>query len=300
MPINSRISYSQNVNISNDNEELSFDIGVQGTLIKLDGKIYLNVPHAGLNVKTIKFNGKEYKDIKYSEWSENMIVEIKQDDIFENQYIFKKLRIRNVEVSQKIKLNNYYCDYIKNEYFPVNMMPNNPNLMHYVIKSEEDGFPEMGTPLHYNGTLFGIYNRYNKEKNHCYVIPSIFIKKSIINKTNKLKICQNINDIKKIGKYKIQDTNFIYCPQLDSYIEIDTLLLYISNDKNKTILNNTADRFIKFKSVSKKALDTTFILHWCKMFHIEKLKEILSLDNTRCNTRNKQIEIYGVNYSLFI
>ena len=113
MPINSRISYSKNVNISNDNEELSFDIGVQGTLIKLDGKIYLNVPHAGLNVKTIKFNGKEYKDIKYSEWSENMIVEIKQDDIFENQYIFKKLRIRNVEVSQKLKLNNYYCDYIK-------------------------------------------------------------------------------------------------------------------------------------------------------------------------------------------
>ena len=53
MPINSRILIIANsVNISNDNEELSFDIDVVGTLIKLDGKIYLNVPHAGLNVKT--------------------------------------------------------------------------------------------------------------------------------------------------------------------------------------------------------------------------------------------------------
>ena len=52
-------------------------------------------------LKLIIFNGKEYKDIKYSEWSENMIVEIKQDDIFENQYIFKKLRIKQIEVSKK-------------------------------------------------------------------------------------------------------------------------------------------------------------------------------------------------------
>ena len=43
--------------------------------------------------------------------------------------------------------------------------------------------------------------------------------------------------IKKInGKYKIQDTNIIYCPQLDSYIEIVTLLFIYQIQK--TILNN--------------------------------------------------------------
>ena len=58
--------------------------------------------------------------------------------------------------------------------------------MHYVIKSEEDDFPEMGTPLHYNGTLYGIFHRYNSEKHHCYVIPLSCSKKSIQNTTNYL------------------------------------------------------------------------------------------------------------------
>ena len=63
--------------------------------------------------------------------------------------------------------------------------------MFYVVKSEENDSPETGTPLHYNGTLYGIFSRYNMKK-IIYITPSLSYKKSIQNTTNYLYKCTEI------------------------------------------------------------------------------------------------------------
>ena len=164
--------YAQDIRIKNTNT-LSFDIQVKGVLIRYKKKIYLAVPHAGLDVTIVIFNDKEYTEFKYSHWSENIIVEINEKDILEHQYIFKKFGLKCIDVDKKIKINNTNYKYIKNDYFPVNMMNNNPDMIYYVVKSNENYEPETGMPLYYNNILYGIYSKYNNEKILLY--HSIFI-----------------------------------------------------------------------------------------------------------------------------
>jgi hypothetical protein len=279
--------YCHDIKLIN-NESLSFDIDVKGTLLKYNKKIYLTIPHVGLDVKMIIFNNNKYNHFKYSEWSENIIVEINENDIHEHQYIFKKFGLECINVSKKFKLNNYYCNYIKNDYFSVNMMINNPELMFYTMRSEEKGSPNTGTPLHYNGVLYGIFSRYNSEKDFCYIIPHLFIQKSIENKTNYLFKCTNLKSIKKIKKNYAHD-DMIYCPQIRYNISIECYLLFLSNSTNHTLINDTSDIYLKFKKINKSITSNTFLLHWCKMFNKEILFEILEKYDSRDKTHKFEI-----------
>jgi hypothetical protein len=267
------IEYSHNINIKNTTA-LSFDIQVKGVLIKYKKKIYLTLPHAGLDVNIIIFNNKEYTKFKYSHWSENIIVEIDEKDVLEHQYIFKKFGLKCIDVNKKIKINDIDYKYIKNDYFPVDMMVNNPNLMYYVVKSKETFEPETGMPLYYNNILYGIYSKYNNEKKFCYVIPSLFIEKSINNVKNNLYVCNNIDNIKSIDRYKVYG-DMIYCPQFQYNIKLDTYLLYLSNSENRITYNNSHICHISFSKKLKKDINNTFLLHWCKMFNKEILIEII-------------------------
>ena len=282
--------YSHSVKLKND-DNLPFDIDVVGTLIKYSKKIYLTIPHAGLDVRMIIFNDKEYNHFKYSDWSENIIVEINDEDILPNQYVFKKFGVKQIEVMKKYKMNNHYCEYIKNDYFPVNMMEDNPELMFYVVKSEEKDSPETGTPLHYNGTLYGIFSRYNSEKDFCYITPSLFIQKSIQNTTNYLYKCTNINSIKKINGKIVRDNDMIYCPQIQYYMNLESYLLFLSNSNNRILINNNLNKYVKYEKVKKNIINNTFLLHWCKMFNKEILMEIIKNFDSRCNKH--QFEING-------
>ncbi len=281
-------NYCHDIKLIN-NKSLPFDIDVKGTLVKYNKKIYLTIPHAGLDVRMIIFNDKKYNHFKYSDWSENIIVEIDEKDILENQYVFKKFGVKKIEVMKKYKMNNYYCEYIKNEYFPVNMMAGNPELMFYVVKSEEENSPETGTPLHYNGTLYGIFSRYNSEKNFCYITPYLFIQKSIQNTTNYLYKCTNINSIKKINGKIVRDNSMIYCPQIQYNINLESYLLFLSNSTNRILINDNLNRYIKYQKVKKKVINNTFLLHWCKMFNKEILMEIIKNFDSRCNKQEFEI-----------
>ena len=281
-------NYCHDIKLIN-NKSLPFDIDVKGTLVKYNKKIYLTIPHAGLDVRMIIFNDKKYNHFKYSDWSENIIVEIDEKDILENQYVFKKFGVKKIEVMKKYKMNNYYCEYIKNEYFPVNMMAGNPELMFYVVKSEEENSPETGTPLHYNGTLYGIFSRYNSEKDFCYITPYLFIQKSIQNTTNYLYKCTNINSIKKINGKIVRDNSMIYCPQIQYNINLESYLLFLSNSTNRILINDNLNRYIKYQKVKKKVINNTFLLHWCKMFNKEILMEIIKNFDSRCNKQEFEI-----------
>jgi len=285
------IEYSHNVTLKNE-DNLNFDIEVKGVLIKIKKKVYLTVPHAGLDVKIIIFNDKEYTDFKYSHWSENIIVCINSDDILEHQYVFKKFGVKCIDFYQKFTLNNYNCKYVKNDYFPVNMMPENPELMFYTMRSEQEDSPDTGTPLHYNGILYGIFSRYNKVEDFCYILPYLFIQKSIENKTNYLYHCTNIKDIGTISKYKIHGGNMIYCPQLRYNINIETYLLYLSNSSARILINGSLDRYIVFKKEAFSKVNNSYLLHWCKMFNKEILMDIIKGYNSRC--KKNQFEINGV------
>lgn len=282
-----RTDYCHDVIIKNT-DTLSFNITVKGVLIKHEKNFYLNIPHTGLDVKMIIFNNKEYNDFKYSEWSENIIVELNKDDIFDYQYVFKKFGIKCIDVSKKLTLNNYNCKYIKNEHFPVNMMVDNPEIMFYVLKSEQKESPETGTPLHYNGVLYGIFSRYNSEKNHCYIMPYIFIQKSIKNVNNYLFKCTNLNLVKKIYRNNVHN-DMIYCPQIQYNINLESYLLYLSNSSNKILINESNDTYLIFKKTNKKILNNTFLLHWCKMFNKEILIEIIKNYDSRCDKHKMEI-----------
>lgn len=276
------MEYSHNVNIKNT-KHLPFDIQVKGVLVKYNKEIYLSVPHAGLDVNIIIFNNKEYSDFKYSYWSENIIVKIDKSDILEHQYVFKKFGLKCIDVTKKIKINNIDYKYIKNDYFPINMMVDNPNMVYYVVKSPNspEPEPEIGMPLYYNNILYGIYSKYNNEKNFCYVMPFLFIEKSIINTTNNLYTCNSIDNIKSIDRYRVYG-DMIFCPQFQYNIKLETYLLYLSNSKNRIIYNNSHICYISFSKKLKKNINNTFLLHWCKMFNKEILQEIIKNYDSRC------------------
>lgn len=289
------IEYHHEVRIINK-QGLPIDIETIGVLLKIpnDNNIYLTLQHMGLKVKSIIFNGKKYKDFNYSHWSENIIVKINKRDILKHQYIFKKFGMKCIDVDKKIKLNNYYCEYIRNVKSPVNMMRGNPELLYYEIRSEEKGSPKTGLPLHYNNTLYGILSRYTSDGDKCFVIPYIFLNKSIKNEKNNLYYCENYNKIKKINNYNVSlrgKDKMIYCKQFQAWMFLDSYLLYLSNSTNRILYNNQIGEYIKFIKIKKKIIKNTFLLHWCRLYNEDLLIDILRKEDTGC--KNHHFELNG-------
>ena len=296
------IEYHHTVRIINK-DRLPIDIETIGVLLKIpnDNNIYLTLQHMGLNVEYVIFNEKKYKDFNYSNWSENIIIKINQRDILKHQYVFKKFGMKCIDVDKKIKLNNYYCEYIRNVKSPVNMMRGNPELLYYEIRSEEKGSPKTGLPLHYNNTLYGILSRYTSDGNKCFVMPYIFLNKSIKNEKNNLYYCENYNKIKKINNYNVSlrgKDKMIYCKQFQAWMFIDSYLLYLSNSTDRILYNNQIGEYIKFTKIKKTVIKNTFLLHWCKLYNKDLLIEILRKEDTGCKkyqfelNREKQTYFY--------
>ena len=278
MSIKNRIDYYHKVKIIND-KILSFDIETTGVLLKHNGNIYLNVLHAGLDVKIIIFNDKEYNDFKYSEWSENIIVKIDNIDIKDYQFVFKTFGKKHIDPSTRCKINNNNCTYIKQVYCPINMMCGNPDLLFYSLSYEGEDIPDKGMPLHYNNRLFGVYSRFHKEKKHSYVIPIVFILKSIENETNYLMICKN-NYIRNIGRFKVHG-DMIFNSQLQYNINIETHFMYLSNSNKRINVNNRIDEYLTFKKY-KYIQCNTHLLNWCRIFQKEIMREIITKFDSKC------------------
>ncbi len=191
-------------------------------------------------------------------------------------------------------INNSNCKYIKQEYFPVNMMPDNPEMLYYTIKyNNTDNEPNCGEPLYSNNILYGICGRNNKDKLFNYVTPIKFILKSIDNEKNNLYKCSNIKSIKSIDKYNVYE-DMIYSPQFRYYIKLESYLLYLSNSPRQINYNNIINLHIKFENM-KNIKKNTFLLHWCKLFSNENLIKIIK----NIYSRQKTISI-NVNKSKFI
>ena len=87
-------------------------------------------------------------------------------------------------------------------------------------------------------------------KKFCYIIPSLFIEKTINNIKNNLYVCNNIHEIKSIDRYKVYG-DMIYCPRFQYNIKLETYLLYLSNSTNRVIYNNSLLSYFFFKKSKK-------------------------------------------------
>jgi len=274
--------------------ELSFEILVKGVLMKYENHIHLNVPHLGLNVKTVEFNNKQYKKFKYSEWSGNIIVNINKEDINDDQFIFTqdKLKKKHVDPMTSLMINGEKCKYIKQEYFPINMMFNNPSMLFYKLKYFGEP-PNIGEPLYYNRNLYGICDKVDEDNNIVYVVPMIFIIKSIINNKNNLLFCTN-KKINQINKFKVREGKFIFCPQIQYTIKLETYLLYLSNDKRNIIINDDINTFLKFDK-NKNIKKNTNIFHWARLFNNDLCKCIIENYNLRSDRISFDVD--GIEHS---
>lgn len=272
--------YSQTVTIKN-NGTLPFEIELKGVLLRYNKIIYLTLPHLGLDVEEVEFNGKNYSEFKYSHWSENIIIVIDKDDILRDQYIFGTFNKKCIDsYGNKYNIGNSPVRWNTFEYLNVNMMINNPEILNYKMTFDGDK-PKMGEPLYFKNKLCGIGGRVTND-GKVYVLPITFIIKSIDNESNELYFTdsKNIKSIRYGSKnYNVYD-ELIYSPELNLHVKLDTMLLYWSNEKRKILINNDINQYIKFKKKSF-VKNNTNLLHWTRLFNEDVMNSILENFDTR-------------------
>lgn len=252
--------FSERVKIINTSD-YPFEIDLFGTKIYYKKEKYIVIPNLGLKIDNIIIGNKKYNDFKYCYWSELIILR------FDDEYVFKTFSQRHIDHSDKMFIDNNKANYIKQEYFPVNMIGTNPNILYYNVKCCNS---ETGRPLYYNKKLFGITIRNNRE--NVYVLPIIYVLKSIIKSDCNIYIFDTYN-IKNIGRYKVYE-NMIFSPEFNYYIRLDAYLnLYY--DKN----NNNMNR-IKCEKIKKYENKNSHIIHYCKYFNNDILIDIIKNQNT--------------------
>lgn len=239
-----------------NNTDYPFDIDLIGTKIYYQKKKYIVIPNLGLKIDKIIIGDKEYHEFKYCYWSELVILH------FDDEYVFKTFSQRHIDHSDKLKIDECKANYIKQEYFPINMIGTNPNILYYNVKCDKS---ETGMPLYNNNKLFGIVMRNNRE--NVYILPIIYVLKSISKSDCNIYMFET-DDIKQIGRYKIYE-NMIFSPEFNYYIKLDAYLnLYY--EKSNTNLNK-----IKFKKVKEYENRNSHILHYCKYFDNDMLLKII-------------------------
>ena len=171
--------------------------------------------------------------------------------------------MKTIICTNNYEINNKRAIYKNvNEYLEVNMIPGNPKLFFYEMHYTDTEPPKVGEPLYYNSILYGICSKTVTTKKIVYVLPILYILKSIENKNNNLLFCKDINKIKSIDKYKVKN-NKIYFPQFGKYVNIESYTLYISNNEEiKKYINDNKNKIIQFEKkikYYKKYLFTTLV-----------------------------------------
>lgn len=233
--------------IENKDEHI---IETHGILIYYMKKQYIVTLHQGLPIKEIiiKDRDKEYSfllsknEFIICKW--NDLILIPCENTFSNLFVFKQFVKKQINVNS-----NYYFDtiynikYIENDSFPINMIPYNPSNIYYKMTSEISTDFIAGKPIYNDNKLIGIIAKV--EGNIIYVIPSLYITKSIEKKDNSIYTIDTLN-VTKLGYYKIIN-NRIYYNKLNNMIPLESyLLLEGDNDKNIHIIINGINKRIKY------------------------------------------------------
>jgi|SaaInlStandDraft_6_1057023.scaffolds.fasta_scaffold00510_7 hypothetical protein len=280
------------VNIINTKTTI-FNIQVIGIFVKYNKNNYLVVPHLSLDVNIVKIFDTEFKDFQYAEWNDLIIVKYNPP---KNIFIFTSFMNFKLDYSHIININKNKSNILYLKYFPINMIPDNPELLYFVIQSSNT---QVGQPVYYNNKLYGIVIRSENDK--CYVLPSIYIKNTIKRQNNNIYILKNMNKITKINKYNIYN-NHIYSPELRIYIRLSAYINLISDNKKKIqiITNNLTynTHFYKFEKNrrSENIIINSKILHYARLYDEKLLMLIFN------NMKKKQTFIHNIkqNYLNFV
>ena len=281
------------------NEEILFESS--GFMIAIKNKNYLVTVHQGLPVIeiSININNTTYRFTDYiiCGWNDMLIqpINITIPDLF----VFKHFVKKQINVSSKYNIDMETVRYIENEFLPINMIPDNPLNLYYCMKAThfiQDG--DGGKPV-YNSMdkLIGIVGKV--KGNIVYVIPTIYLLKSIIktDNTNIYTFDTDIENIKKIGRYIVKGNDLfpkIYCREINSLLPLETFIV-LEGDSLKTcnimenksserrvdyipFINNNIINNMNLNIKNKEIHITSSLIHLIKMYYkdIDIIKKILN------------------------
>lgn len=230
------------------------EIKLNGIYFKYKKEILFITLGHNLPIKKFLYIEDEYFDIDIiSKWNELLIVKLKNKT---DKYIFKNMRKRDINNITQFYFGDkcHEIKYIKDEYFELNMIPENPRLLYYKFKSKKELFKkgDCGKPIFDNqDKLVGILAK--SEDKYGYVIPWIYILRTIEKDNN---IYTNDLNVLKVGNYKVIN-NKIYYPKLDKYIFLDAYYLIEGNQKIscKMLYKNNKSIFKMYKILKNKIND---------------------------------------------
>ena len=202
-----------------------------GTVITLSNKKYILTVNHGLPIKKIFINDINMT-CNISEWAESVIIPLQHDTNTTNYISFLKWQIAMPHIlnDMYVLLNNKLISltYVKLQFEPLHMFKNNPYMLYIIAKLPKEYTYELvsgnsGAPIFIKtptgNKLVGILTQHHKTHNILYIIPIHIFMKSIDKKDNiniygiDTTIISNINNITKIGRYKIFN-DLIYGPMI--------------------------------------------------------------------------------------
>jgi hypothetical protein len=295
-----------------------------GTVIILSNKKYILTVNHGLPIKKIFINDINMT-CNISEWAESVIIPLQNEIDTSNYMTFSKWQISMPHILNDMYalINNKLVSltYVKLHFEPLHLFKNNPYMLYIIAKLPEKYTYELvsgnsGAPIFIKtptgNKLVGILTQQHKEHNIIYIIPIHIFMKAIDKKDNiniygidTTKI-SNINNITKIGRYKVFNDLIIYGPMifdaaLRCRIPLSTyFLIYgdinkkysITFKKNGETLTEIIDAYIINKQLpispeiriitqNNKYKVTVGLLHLLKLEHPKLLYKLFEIINRR-------------------
>nr|QFG74273.1 MAG: hypothetical protein [Megaviridae environmental sample] len=262
-------------------------IELNGIFITLKKNVYFVTISHNLPLKNKLFiNNKEYNIDLICKWNELLFVKFnKNTEFVKDKFIFTQFGKKQINFDDIFYFseNKIRTKYKKEHYFPLYMLPNNPNLIYYKLDflnyKLQQG--ECGKPIYdSNNKLIGILAK--SDENYGYVIPYIYIIKSLEKKND---IYTNQLDVKKINNYTVKN-NKIYYPKMNLWIDIGAYYLLEGDEKlSCNITYRNMSKFTKYKTVENSLNDIN--LKYIKEENIFKVKVNSSLLLLLKNINNK-------------
>lgn len=294
----SNMEYNVTIDIQDlFNEDTQIELN--GIFIKYNKYIYFATVGHNLPIKDyIYIDDQKFKIDIISKWNELLIVKFNKNiDFLKNKFVFHQFGKKQIFNDQyyNFSTESIRTKYISDEYFNLKLDPDNPRLLYYKFefKNYNPQNGDCGKPVYdKNNKLIGILAK--NQNNYGYIIPYIYIEKTITKDNN---IYTNDLNISKIYNYKIRNDK-VYYPILNKWIYIDCYHL-LEGDENiscsftkksktyfkkyKQINNNYNDQNIK-KIINKNNIIiqiNSSLLLLLNMINKDLLLNLLKISTTR-------------------
>lgn len=231
---------SVDLTLENNSKHIRFSKNVKGCIVKIDNNIYIVTTHLYLPVKSVIYNDIVFKEFNYYCWNPLLIIQIDNDMVKENDYIFESFIKKKLDMETICSSDDSNCRYCDIDYFPdfnINGIVN----MYYLFCN--DNKVDYGEPVYIGDKLIGI--KYNDIDEHSFIIPYIYIFESLNKSTNIVVFKKNIDDITKIGKNNINPNGNIFCKSTKIHMNYKTYLS-LNYDKIDTYVKNNKERELEY------------------------------------------------------